>query len=910
VLYGRDRERAAIAALLDAAQRSVGGALVLRGAPGIGKSALLAEARAVAGDVVVLAARGIEAEADLPFAAVHQLLRPVWADVTSSDDGDGAVLREAFGAGVESARQRFLVYSSCLGVLSEVAARRPVLCLIDDAQWLDSASAEALRFCARRLACEPVAMLFAVRSGDGARSGDDGLPSLVLEPLDTADATALLRRTVEVTDGVAARIVDQARGNPLALIELPRALADAQLAGTTPLPEELPLTAQLEASYRTRVERLPAEVQQVLLLVATDGSEDVRVVARAASSMGLDPQALDVAERAGLLRVDGNQLEFTHPLVRSSLLGAATSGDRRAAHRTIAAALEGLDEHADRRAWHLADGAVEPDEAVVAELEEAARRAERRGGQVAAARALERAAALSTDAAANATRLVLASYHLSVAARDEDALRLLDAVDVRALDPRRQATASFVRASAAIRHHGRPAEAVPDLVATARRLAPEHPGLAIGLLPVATFAAWQAWDHEAQLEAADVAAAIDARGLSATEQRLAESVAGFAAMIAGDSEEARRLLRRTVEWGRGIDDAQQVIWAGWAALWAGDDGAFDELLRRAATLARAAGEIGALTDALGMHSVQLALLAQRYDAAAIAANEALQLAADLGAESLTLLPRSALAIVAAIRGDDAAAQQHGEDVVRAHQRRSHPFRASPGLYALAMVDMAAGRWDGALGELAQITDTNDPALAIAAPEVVEAAVRSGRPEASDAAFALYELRVEGAGGDDRRARLAACRALRADGDTADRLYAEAGAHLAIARPFDRARVQLLHGEHLRRRGDRQAAREQLRAALDGFDVLGAEPWAERARRELQATGETARRRSPDAVTTLTPQELQIARLVADGLTNKEVAAQLYLSPRTIDAHLRGVFAKLGIASRRDLRSLPALAAER
>jgi DNA-binding CsgD family transcriptional regulator len=305
-----------------------------------------------------------------------------------------------------------------------------------------------------------------------------------------------------------------------------------------------------------------------------------------------------------------------------------------------------------------------------------------------------------------------------------------------------------------------------------------------------------------------------------------------------------------------------------------------------------------------MHAVQLALLAQRYDESSIAANEAIQLARDLHADSLTLLPRSAQAIIAAVRGDDDQARRHGHDVLQIARTRGHPFRASPAVYALAVVDLAAGHWTAALDHLGQLTDANDPALAIVGPEIVEAAVRAGQPDRAAVAFARYATRVElSPAAAAMRPRLASCRALLATGADATNHYAEAIELIDPARPFDRPRIQLLYGEHLRRLGDRLAARQHLRAAIEGFEDIGAEQWAQRARHELQATGETARRRTPDAITHLTPQELQIARLVANGHTNKEVATQLYLSPRTIDAHLRAVFAKLGITSRRDLPRL-------
>jgi DNA-binding CsgD family transcriptional regulator len=904
VLHGRDVEIAAVGALLDAARAGDGGALVVRGAPGVGKTALLEEARTRAADMQLLGARGVEAESDLPFAGLHQLLRPAWPVVEALPGPHRTALHSAFGFVAGTGQERFLVFSACLTVLSELADARPVLGVVDDAHWLDTASAEALQFVARRLERDRVALLFAARDQDVRRFDGGDLPSMTLQTLDPDAASVLLRRTTESAAAtVTERILAQARGNPLALIELPRALTDAQLTGAAPLPDQLPLTDQLEAAFNERVGRLPDDTRHLLLLAAADDCEDVRLVARASMVLGIDPRALDAAEQAGLVTVAGNHLEFRHPLVRSAIYGAATSSHRRAAHRAIADALVGDDQRADQRAWHLATATVTPDDTIVAQLDDVAARAQARGGHVAAARALERAAELSTEPNERAARYAQAAHNLGLAGRDEQALALVAGLDHRALTPRHRADVAVVRASAAIRFHGRPLDCVPELIAAARDIAPSHPSQALRLIPLATFAAWQGWDQAAQLDIARVAATIDLDRLNEAARHLAASVAGFAAMIEGDRTTADQLLGDTVAWAYTVDNPSQVVWASWAALWLGDEDTFDGLLRRAAGLARAQGQIGPLTEALGMQAVQLSLLAQRYDESSIAAYEAIRLADDLHADSLTLFPRSALAIIAAVRGDDDQARRIGEDVVRLARAKGHLFRASPAVYALALLDIAASRWNEALDRLAQLTDTNDPALAIVAPEIVEAAMRAGRPDQTRTAFALYEARVERSDTAALRPRMASCRALLATGAEATCRFATAIELIDHARPFDRPRILLLFGEHLRRLGRRLDAREHLRAAIDGFEDIGADRWAERARNELRATGETARRRTPAATTQLTPQELQIARLVAQGLTNKEVAAQLYLSPRTIDAHLRAVFSKLGITTRRDLRTV-------
>jgi hypothetical protein len=356
VLYGRDAERAVIGGLLEGARASKSGVLVLRGEAGVGKTALLEDARDRAGDMHVLAARGVESESELPFAALHQLLRPVLDHLAELPPPQAAALGIALGLEHGDAQERFLVFAACLSLLSEVAERRPVLCLVDDAHWLDAGSADALTFVARRLDAEGIAILFAAREGDVRAFEAAGLASLSLQGLDDGAATMLFTKAAgEVASSVRERLIAQARGNALALVELPAALSPAQLAGEEPIPEVLPLTGQVERIFLERVRRLEDETQRLLLIAAADDTEDAVLVARAAGRLGMRPESLDAAEQAGLVVVHGNRLEFRHPLVRSAVYDAATSSERRDAHRVLADALEGESEDADRRAWHLAD---------------------------------------------------------------------------------------------------------------------------------------------------------------------------------------------------------------------------------------------------------------------------------------------------------------------------------------------------------------------------------------------------------------------------------------------------------------------------------------------------------------------------------------------------------------------------
>src|SRR5262245_57615100 len=445
VLYGRDPERARLGALLDAARLSRSGVLVLRGEPGIGKTALLEDTRDRATDMHVLSARGVESESELPFAALHQLLRPAFDHIDRLPSPQAAALRGALGLAegpvhgpVEGVgEERFLIFAACLSLLSELAERRPVLCLVDDAHWLDAASADALRFVARRLDAEGIVLVFGAREGEPHAFEGPDLESLQVEGLDPESAATLLERGAggEAAPAVRTRLLEQTRGTALALLELPSVLSAAQLAGTEPLPEALPMTRQVEDVFLERVQRLPEDTRRLLLVAAADDTEQVAVVTRAATARGVGAEALGGAETAGLVSVHGTRLLFRHPLVRSAIYEGATSTERRSAHRALAEVLTDDPEHADRRAWHLASAALEPDEGVVGALEEASARAEARGAYTASARALERAAELTPDAPTRGRRLAFAARAASVAGDHERAVALAKVAAPLADDP-------------------------------------------------------------------------------------------------------------------------------------------------------------------------------------------------------------------------------------------------------------------------------------------------------------------------------------------------------------------------------------------------------------------------------------------------------------------------------------------
>jgi DNA-binding CsgD family transcriptional regulator len=903
MLYGRDGERAAIGALLDGARARRSGAIVLRGEAGIGKSALLEDARDRASDMQVLAARGVESESELAFATLHQLLRPALDRLDALPVPQATALRAALGLGESTGQERFLVFSACLSLLAELAERRPVLCLVDDAHWLDGASSDALQFVARRLHAEGIALLFATREGEARSFEAADIPSLSLGALaEEAAATLLERGGVEVAPSVRERLLAQTRGNALALVELPRALTKAQLSGEEPLPEALPMTRQLESVFHERVARLSDEARRILLVAAADDSEDVVLVGRAATRLGLAAGALDAAEQAQLITIHGTRLVFHHPLVRSAVYGAATTSGRREVHRALAEALAEDEGQADRRAWHLASSALEHDTDVVKALEEAAVRSEERGGHTAAAKALQRAADLSADSAERGRFLVRAAHDLSLAGRDENAVAIADQAGRLVTEPRLRAELAHVRELAAVRG-GRPHDVVPVLIEAARDVASANPAQAMQLLVDAADAVWNGGDRAGYLDVTELAATIALPDGDETSQAFARSLAGFAAMINGDASTGVPLLSEVVAWGARAEQPRHVVWASYGAQWLGDDEHFRTLTDRAASLARKRGELGILADTLGMRAGQLALK-QQFDDASVAASEAVELARELNAVNLELYPRAALAIVSAVRGNDAEAHAHAEEVLEHATRNGLLLRASMAVYALALLDLGRGRWLEALERFDSLqrrgSASLDPIVGPIFPDRIEAAVRASRMEEARAALPLFEAWLGYSGAPSARPRLAACRALLAEGDEAAEHFEEAIGMEDDARPFDFARIQLLYGEHLRRARRRTDARVQLRAAFEGFDRLRAEPWAERARSELRATGETARKRDLSTIDQLTPQELQIATLVGEGGTNKDIAAQLFLSPRTVEYHLRKVFQKLGISSRSEL----------
>ena len=906
MLFGRDPERSRIGELLDRARASRSAVLVISGEPGVGKSALLEDARDQAGDMRVLSGAGVESEAQLPFAALHQIVRPVLGHVESLPQPQATALGGALGLAAGGSEDRFLVSLAVLSLLAEAAEDRPLLCLVDDAQWLDDASADALVFVARRLEAEGIVMLFGAREGDVRRFEAPGLPDLQLGGLDPSAAGTLIDRSagVELSSELRGRLVAETGGNPLALLELSSALSEAQLSGAETVLAPIPVSARVERAFLARVNRLPEETQTLLLVASADDSGELATVLRASAQLGAEAVALDEAERAGLVHVRGTRLELRHPLVRSAVYQAAPVSKRQAVHGALATVLDG-EADADRRAWHRAAASVEADPSVGEELEEAAERARRRSGFAAASLAFERAATLTTDEEQRARRLTSAAENAWLAGRVERALMLLEAARPLVSEPIQRADIDrFLGLIEMTR--GVPADACQLLLRAATEVAPSDGGRALQLLNIAGLAAAYAGDREAA-----VAIGRLARDLHQEEppffRMLAQLLVGLGAHADEDFADAASRLRVALELAEELDDdaAKEpvaLLFAGRAALYLGDDEATYRTHREAAARARASGALSIVTQILPRLAIT-ELWAGRWASGSANAREGVQLAREIGQHDLVAQQLVLLALIAALRGSEDECRSLAAESRELASARQLGIVLELAHWALALLELGLGRAEEALRRCREISST----LVVfwGGLDRIEAAIRAGEPETARAWLDVLEPWAESSASAWGRAVALHCRALLSDDEReSERLFLEAlDAHADASRPFEHARAELAYGEVLRRARRRVEARDHLRAALDSFETLGATLWAERARVELRASGQTARKRDPSTRNTLTEQELQIARFVAEGHTNREVAAQLFLSPRTIDFHLRNVYRKLGITSRTALARL-------
>jgi DNA-binding CsgD family transcriptional regulator len=904
ILRGRRDECAVLDRLLDGARAGRSGALVVEGEAGVGKTALLDYAIGSASDLRVLGAVGVESEMELAFAALHQLCAPVLDRLERLPLPQRDALLTTFGLRAGPVPDRFLVGLAVLSLLSEVADERPLVCVVDDAQWLDRASAQCVAFVARRLLAESVVMLFAAREQTDLLTG---LPGLVVGGLRGVDARSLLVSVIpgRLDEGVADELLAETRGNPLALLELPRGLSAAQLAGGFGLPGALSLSGRIEESFVNRLDALPAETQRVLLAAAAEPLGDRALLGRAAERLGITGAALEPAEAAGLIEIEG-RVRFRHPLVRSAIYRAAAPNDRRLVHRALGMATDPRVDP-DRRAWHLAEAASGPDEDVAAELERAAGRAQARGGLAAAAAFRERSALLTSDPDRRGQRMLAAASAKRDAGALDAALGLLLEVEAGPLDEFGRAYAELLRGQIALEQR-RGDEAGRLLASAARRLEPLDPELARETYLEALGGA-MVGDLEVPGGARAVAEAARAARPSLASPRAADVLLdGFATRLTDGYAAAAPALVRGLELllasnvtnedvGRSLsllsNRASAIV-----ALELWDVEAFHLLASRRVQLARDAGALVHLRFALSFLA-RSQLLAGEVTAATSTLDEAQLIAEASGNLPLVNAPM----ILAAWLGQE----ERASELIEATAQEAAARRWTSNAYARSVLYNGLGRHNAAR-DAAREAFQHDlvghgPFLV---PELAEAASRTGDTALLESALEWLSGRTGVVSSEWLLGIEARVRALLSEGESAERLYRDSIVHLSGNRVrLDLARTRLLYGEWLRRERRRLDAREQLRTALKMFTSMGTEAFAARAERELLVTGERVRKRTVETQDDLTGQEAQVARLARDGLSNAEIGERLFISPHTVAYHLRKVFSKLDITSRNQLgRALP------
>ncbi len=905
-MHGRGAETARLDSLLASAAAGRGGALVVRGEPGVGKTALLGDATRRATGVRLLWTQGLEAESPLAFGALHRLLRPVLGDLDRLSPAHAMALRVAMGVDVGPAADRLVVFVAALSLLAEAAEALPVVAVVDDAHWLDPASAEALLFAARRLGSDRVAMVFGARDGEVRRFDAPGVDEITLGGIDAAAAAAVLADRVgkPVTAEVRDALLEHTGGNPLALVEFPSVLSDDQLTGAARLPERLPLTAGVERTFLDRCRRIPADAQTLLLVAAADDSRQVATVQAAAAELGLDEQTLAAAEQSGLVRVTGAELRFRHPLVRSAVYGAAPMAERERVHAALAVVLAAVGE-VDRRAWHLALATEGPDEDVAGELDAVARRSGLRGGHAAASAAWERAAALTPDPERRAGRLQAGAMSAWVGGHPGRARTLAEDARRHTADPILGADIDRLRARLEWSVGSAPTGHRIVMVA-ARDVAPHDAVRALEMAMLGTaLATYGAGSGVAGIDTSRFLRPLPADA-PARLRCLEALLAGQQHLVGGRMPAAAVALRQSFELVPEVgEDLDLLVNTALAACHLGD---FEVAMRdfsRLLEIGRTAGAVSLILVALSRLPIAQVALGE-WDAASTSTEEALTLAVATGQPALTALPLAWKALLAALRG-----AAGGPDALA----ELAPLLAGHQLGVGAVVVSDTVEWARGIGAVAD----NDPAAGLhhlsrislpavqrlAALDRVEVAAHTGQLAAVKERAEELEQLGDGIGADWAGAVAAHARALISEGAAAAAHFERALAlHRHGSRPFDQARTLLAYGEFLRRAGRRVDARLPLRESFEAFEVLRAATWADRARSELRASGETARRREPSTVLHLTPQEQQIARLVSQGLSNRDVAGRLFVSPRTVEYHLSHAYQKLGVRSRGGLVGLP------
>ena len=907
MLLGREREAERIDRSLDSAGAGVATALVIEGEAGIGKTALLDYAVERASGMTVVRIRALQSEAELAFAGLADLCRPLLAFLDALPERQARALRSALALGPATGTpgDRLTTGAATLSLLAAAAEDRPLLLVVDDANWLDAPSAGAILFAARRLQADPVALLIAARAGDPALAAR--LEQLEVRGLDQDAARALLAEAApgDLAPAVGEKLIESTRGNPLALLELPRTLTDAQLRGEEPLDDPLRVGPNVERAFAHRVTRLGEEVRRALLLAAAADNDDVRPVVTGLERLSLDQSVLEAAEDARLLHIDGTRVMFPHPLVRSAVYYGAAPSERRRAHGLLADALAGVDE--ERRAWHRAAAAVGPDEEAARLLEAAGARSRERGAYASAAAALERAARLG-HVPRRLARLALAADAAWLAGDAPAAAAL--ATEGLEGEPAREDRAELVALRARVELHcGSQKRAYNWFIEAADLVEPTNPRRAAEMVAEAIGAGMQAAGPELQqaAERLERLSRLLRRGDPFVEVVLAQALVA-AASVAGTGDKVARLREShaaALENGAAVAESPLHLYLAARGQWMlGRNAEASVLAREGVRRAREEQAAGVLPQLLRI------LAAADYDrgewtTARAAAVEAAEVANELGQTTTACACLGLLAEMEAEIGDAAACRANARRAIEIARNFALEFYRERAERALGRLELACGSLDRAIDQLEKVAERLDGAgnceLNVSPlPDLVEAYTRhSDVPQAERALARLEALADSPMPGEE--AVVNRCRGIVArNGDFAAYFRRALELHEADLFPFERARTELCLGERLRRAGERRAARQHLNSAAATFAELGAEPWLDRAHRELRATGERLRGRAPHEADVLTAREAQIAAQVAEGKSNREVAAALYLTPKTVEFHLTRVYRKLGMRSRSEL----------
>jgi DNA-binding CsgD family transcriptional regulator len=894
---GRDRECGEIERVFAQARAGSSATLALVGESGVGKTALLAEALDRASGMRILRARGIESEAEVPFATLLELLRPALGMLSQLSEPQAVALEGALALRPGIAHERFAVGAATLGLLAAYAEPGPVAVLIDDAHWLDGASAQALLFAVRRLMADPVAVLISVREGEPSLLDGADLPTLRIGGLGREDTARLIPG---LSSGAVQRLHEATGGNPLAMLEL---ASDADVQVLSPAGAPIPVSARVAGAFLRRVGNLDETAVRALLLAAASDDGDLVVLKSAAAGAGVELSTLERAESAGLVRLGAASVEFCHPLARSAVYASASASHRREAHRALAAALP--DRDADRRAWHLAAAAVGVDEAASAALEQTGIRGRERSSYATAAAAFERAARHAGSIEQRARLLFEAADAAWDAGFADRAAALLDEVRASTIDPGKLVEVDWlagrIAASRGPVMHGHEL-----LTAAAERVDGE---LAVAMLVDAASACFYAGDPVKMLAVAERAQARLPDSASARARFLAAIALGMARLVGGDAAAGAEAIHEAIALVEGSadlrDDVQLLPWLAIGVISLRESGPARLLLEQALSSARERTAIGALPLVLNLIARDQATT-DRWALAEMSYREAIELARESDQQTQLVLGLAGLAWLDARRGREPECRAAATEALRLSEQLGLPFHEIWATAALGELELGLGDAAGAVERFEQqrrlldhlgITDVDlSPA-----PELVEGYLQLGRRDAATTVAAEFTAAASAKGQPWPLARAARCRGMLAgETDLAHHFDQAVRLHAETLDAFELGRTQLAYGERLRRSRNRALAREQLRAAVDTFERLGARPWADRARRELAATGETLRRRDPTTIDELTPQELRIALHLAGGKTIRETAAALFLSPKTIDYHLRHVYQKLDIHSREEL----------